>query len=229
MNISSALRNDQKNMANVLFFVAMLQLLLGALYGWFYWNSFECSYWQGWVFVFSAPIYLILGITVRWIKYYSLLIGFVLYLYLTFTVHPLPYARSFAWQDGLVLKLPILTFLLWGLLVGDDWKQPTKKWKALLTAILMIACGFGVHYAIHEIVELNDWINDVQDSLKGSASNLPKETKMTQIVDNFCEANSKCMRMSIVDGCILGASGLSLGSMLLMLIIRGKTKADRGN
>jgi hypothetical protein len=54
---------DSMPTANLLFIVATFQFLLGGLYGWFYWNSLEYGYWQGWLYMFSGPIYLTLGIT----------------------------------------------------------------------------------------------------------------------------------------------------------------------
>ena len=219
MKIPFTFAKDQKPMVNVLFIVATFQLLLGGLYGWFYWNSLEYSYWQGWLFVFSAPIYLTLGLAVRWIRYYSLLIGFVLYLYLTFMVHPLPYAPSGVWQDGLVLKLPILTFLLWGLLAGNDWKQLGKRWGTLLMAILIVLCGFGVQFAIRSIIELGDLASNLQRSVIG-VSQLSKENRMNEIVDVFYKANSNILRKSTIAGFILGICGFGLCLMLIKLIIR---------
>lgn len=215
--------------ANILYIVAVLQLFLGAIYGWFYWASLEHSYWQGWAFVFSAPVFLALGFFVRWAKYYALLIGFLFYLYLAFTVHALPYAASGFWQDGLALKLPVLTLLLWGLLAEDDWKQPKRKWHALLTAILIVICGFGVQYAIRAIIGVNDWIADAQDSLRGAASNLPKETRMNQIVNIFCEANSKFTKLSIINGCILGVSSFGLFLVLVKAITQMWSRRPKKN
>ena len=215
-------------MANVLFFVAILQVLLGGLYGWFYWNTLESNNWQAWAFIFSSIIYFTLGFLVRWLNIYSLAIGFAFYLYLTFTIHALPYAGTSVWQDGLVLKLPILTFLLWGLLVGDCWEQPERKWKILFIAIITIVCGFGVQYAIHEIIRLNEWTSDMQGSLRGAASNLPEQTRMVEIVNVFCEAVSKALRKSTIAGCILGISGFGL-CLVLLKLIKNKAEVDRGH
>jgi hypothetical protein len=227
--ISFAFAKDQKTTANVLFLVAVLQLLLGGIYGWFYWGSLEHSYWQGWVFVFSAPIYLTLGLAVRWIKHYSLLVGFALYVYLAFTVHPVPYASSGTWQDGLFLKLPILTFLLWGLLASVDQRQSKRQWETVLIAILVVLCGYGVQFAIYGMIGLNDWVGSVEASLRGTASSLAKGTRMAEIVDIFCEANSKFIRMSIVDGCILGVCGLGLCLMLIKLMSRVMRRKSQSN
>jgi hypothetical protein len=227
--ISFAFAKDQKTAVHVLFLVAALQFLLGGVYGWFYWASLDHRYWQGWIFVFSAPIYLILGLVVRWIAYYSLLVGFALYAYLAFTVHPVPYASSGVWQDGLLLKLPVLTFLLWGLLASVDQSQSKKQWKTILTAILLVLCGYGVQFAIQGLIGLNDWISDVEGSLRGAASTLSKQTRMAEIVDIFCRANSKFTRMSAVDGCILGVSGFGLCLTLIKLmsrLIRGKSHSS---
>jgi hypothetical protein len=219
MNTFAFIKN-QRPAANVLFVVAVAQLFLGTLYGWFYWNNLEYTYWQGWVFIFSSPVYLALGLLVRWLKHYSLLIGFVLYLYLTFTVHAEPYAELGVWQNGLILKLPVLTFLLWGLLMQNNWEQPGEKWKALLTAIFMIIFGFGMQYAIHEIINLNYWIGSVQDSLKGIARGLPKETRITGLLDIFCKANLNALRRSAIAGCIFGFSSFGLLFLLIKTVIR---------
>jgi hypothetical protein len=230
--ISITFAKDQKTTANVLFLVAVLQLLLGGIYGWFYWGSLKPGYWQGWVFVFSAPIYLTLGLVVRWIKHYSLLIGFGLYVYLAFTVHPVPYALSGAWQDGLSLKLPVLTFLLWGWLAGVDQRQSKRQWETVLIAILIVLCGYGVQFAIYAIIGLHDWVSSVEASLRGTASSLAKGTRMAEIVDIFCKANSKFIRMAIVDGCILGVCGLALSLMLIKLmsrVIKHKSQSNNSN
>lgn len=219
MDLSLAFSKDRKSIAKVLLIVAAFQLLLGGLYGCFYWQSLGPTYWEGWVFVFSAPIYLILWVAVRWIGYFSLLIGFALYLYLTFTVHSIPYARSGFWQDGHILQLPILIFLLWALLAGTKWRQPAEEWRTLLTAILLVLCGYVIQSSIHSIIDLHALTENLQKSLIG-ASEMPKNNRMTQIADIFCKANSSILRKLTIASFALGVSGLGLVLVLTKSVVR---------
>lgn len=205
--------------AEALFIVAIVQLFCGALYGWFYWNSLDYTNWQGWLFVFSGLVFLALGVLVRWIKIYSMLIGFGFYLYLVLTVHAPKNTIFEAWQDGLILKLPILAFLLWGSVAGGDWKHFHKKKDLLLIVVLLFICGCGIQHEIVKINELNGGINEMQDSLKGAANILPKESRMTQIVSVICEANSELHKRSLIAGCVLGISSLGLFVVLAKLLI----------
>jgi len=110
--------------------------------------------------------------------------------------------------------------------------QSIKQWKTILTAILLVLCGYGVQFAIQGLIGLNDWISDVEGSLRGAASTLPKETRMAEIVDIFCRANSKFTRMSTVDGCILGVSGFGLCLTLIKLmsrLIKGENRSNDSN
>jgi hypothetical protein len=207
----------RKPTAHILFIVAGLQFALGVLYGWFYWPGLLSSRGAGWIFVFSGPIYLVLALSAKLIRCFALIIGFAFYLYLTACVHPVP-SESGVWQDGLILKLPILAFLLWGLLVTAN-PEPDKRRKSLLIAVLIILCGVGIEISVYQLISLNETLTGLQNGLLYSASHWQPGKRMSDFVNFFSKINSENMRKATELGSILGICALGLCLLFALLLI----------
>ena len=131
----------EKITPSVLYGAGVIQIVAGALYGFFY-GRYPDFDWREWVYVFAAPIYFALGFVARRVSWISLALGFTI---LTSLGIYLEERRHYVWADGRILEFVIFCLFLvsfwhevnvWELRKG----RPPRKTTELLKLLL---CSFG--------------------------------------------------------------------------------------